>query len=112
VADACNGLPLSLEVTGVWFSTQKIPQKSKEGSLRLKNAPPFGEGCCVNDKLWRRLMICYNDLSHEEHEMFLDIACFLSKEHSSKFRVFGHGKGGLVFKERYRYGVLHHNIHQ
>jgi hypothetical protein len=59
----------------------------------LKNAPPFGEGCHVDDKLWRRLIICYNDLSHEECEMFLDIAHFLSKEHSSKF-------GGVWTRQR------------
>jgi hypothetical protein len=57
VVDACNGLPLSLEVMGAWFSTKKTPQEWKEGSLQLKNAPPFGEGCRVNDKLWRRLMM-------------------------------------------------------
>jgi hypothetical protein len=112
VVDACHGLTLSLEVMGVWFSTQKTPQEWKEGSLRLKNAPPFGAGCCVIDELWRQLIISYNNLRHEEREMFLDIVCFIQMNIVQNLGVFGQGKGGSLFKEHYRYGVPHHNIHQ
>jgi energy-coupling factor transporter ATP-binding protein EcfA2 len=84
VVHACQGLPLSLEVTGSWLRTKKNVEEWKESLLRLKNAQPFGGGCIDNDKLWGRLRICYDDLAHEEREMFLDIACFFS-EYNSKF---------------------------
>jgi energy-coupling factor transporter ATP-binding protein EcfA2 len=84
VVDACQGLPLSLEVTGSWLSTKRNPEEWKEGLSRLKNAKPFGGDCFENDKLWGRLRICYIDLAYEEREMFLDIACFFS-EYNSKF---------------------------
>jgi len=84
VVHACQGLPLSLEVTSSWLCTKKNAQEWKESLLRLKNAQPFGGGCIDNDKLWGQLRICYDDLAHEEREMFLDIACFFS-EYNSKF---------------------------
>jgi hypothetical protein len=52
----------------------------------LKAARPFGEGRIENDKLWGQLRICYLDLTYEEREMFLDIACFFSK-YNSKFEM-------------------------
>jgi hypothetical protein len=84
VVDACQGLPLSLEVTSSWLSTKKNPQEWKEGLSQLRDAKPFGGYCIENDKLWGRLRICYIDLAYEEREMFLDIACFIS-EFNSKF---------------------------
>jgi hypothetical protein len=86
VVDACQGLPLSLEVTGSWLSTKRNPQEWKESLSRLKAARPFGEGRIENDKLWGRLRICYLDLNYEGQEMFLDIACFFS-EYNSKFEM-------------------------
>jgi energy-coupling factor transporter ATP-binding protein EcfA2 len=86
VVHACQGLPLSLEVTGSWLSTKRDPQEWKEGLSRLKDAKPFGEDCIENDKLWGQLRICYIDLAYEEQEMFLDIACFFSK-YNSKFET-------------------------
>jgi len=86
VVDACQGLPLSLEVTGSWLSTKRNPQEWKEGLSRLKNAKPFGGDRIENDKLWGRLRICYIDLAYEEREMFLDVACFFSEYHS-KFKT-------------------------
>ncbi len=85
VVDACQGLPLSLEVTGSWLSTKRNPEEWKEGLSQLKNAKPFGGDCIENDKLWGRLRICYIDLAYEEREMFLDVACFFS-EYNSKFK--------------------------
>jgi hypothetical protein len=84
VVHACQGLPLSLEVTGSWLCTKINVEEWKESLLRLKNAQPFGGGCIDNDMLWGRLRICYDDLAHEERGMFLDIACFFS-EYNSKF---------------------------
>jgi energy-coupling factor transporter ATP-binding protein EcfA2 len=86
VVDACQGLPLSLEVTSSWLSTKRNPQEWKEGLSRLKNAKPFGGDRIENDKLWGRLRICYIDLAYEEREMFLDVACFFS-EYNSKFKT-------------------------
>jgi hypothetical protein len=86
VVDACQGLPLSLEVTGSWLSTKRNPQECKEGLSRLKNAKPFGGDRIENDKLWGRLRICYIDLAYEEREMFLDVACFFS-ENNSKLKT-------------------------
>jgi hypothetical protein len=86
VVDACQGLPLSLEVTGSWLSTKRNPQEWKECLSQLKTAKPFGGDTIENDKLWRQLRTCYSDLAHEEREMFLDIACFFS-EYNSKFET-------------------------
>jgi hypothetical protein len=84
VVHACQGLPLSLEITGSWLCTKKTSREWKESLFRLKNAEPFGGGRIDNDKLWGQLRICYDDLANEEREMFLDIACFFS-EYNSKF---------------------------
>jgi len=86
VVDACQGLPLSLEVTGSWLSTKKNLQEWKECLSQLKNAKPFGGDRIENDKLWGQLRTCYIDLAYEEREMFLDIACFFS-ECNSKFET-------------------------
>ncbi len=83
VVDACQGLPLSLEVTSSWLSTKRDLQEWKEGLSRLKDAKPFGGDRIENDKLWGRLRICYDDLADEEREMFLDIACFFSGYNSN-----------------------------
>jgi hypothetical protein len=45
VVNACQGLPLSLEVMGSWLSTKRNPQEWKEGLSQLKNAKPLGEDC-------------------------------------------------------------------
>ncbi len=84
VVNACQGLPLSLEVTGSWLSTKRDSEEWTEGLSRLKNAKPFGGDCIKNDKLWGRLRICFDDLAYEEREMLLDIACFFS-EYNSNF---------------------------
>jgi hypothetical protein len=52
VVDACQGLPLSLEVTGSWLSTKRNPQEWKEGLSQLKKTKPFGGDRIENDKLW------------------------------------------------------------
>ncbi|KAH9568577.1 hypothetical protein CY35_03G084900 [Sphagnum magellanicum] len=93
VVRACQGLPLSLEVTGSWLCTKKNAKEWEESLLRLKNAQPFGGGCIDNDKLWGRLRICYDDLAHEEQEMFLDIACFFSEYNSYFDGIWGRQNG-------------------
>jgi energy-coupling factor transporter ATP-binding protein EcfA2 len=98
VVDACQGLPLSLEVTGSWLSTKRNPEEWKEGLSRLKNAKPFGGDCIENDELWGRLKISYNDLAHEEREMFLDIACFFSEFNSIFENISTKQKGVTIQK--------------
>ncbi len=98
VVYACQGLPLSLEVTGSWLSTKRNPQEWKEGLSRLKTAKPFGGDCIENDQLWGRLRICYIDLAYEEREMFLDIACFFS-EYNSKFEDFWTWQKGVTIQK-------------
>jgi len=98
VVHACQGLPLSLEVTGSWLSTKRNPQEWKEGLSRLKNAKPFGGDCIENDELWGRLKISYNDLAHEEREMFLDIACFFSEFNSIFENISTKQKGVTIQK--------------
>jgi hypothetical protein len=95
VVHACQGLPLSLEVTSSWLCTKKSSQEWKESLFRLKNAEPFGGGRIENDKLWGRLRICYDDLAHEEREMFLDVACFFS-EYNSKFEGIWRRQNGIT----------------
>jgi hypothetical protein len=101
VVHACQGLPLSLEVTGAWLHSKKNAEEWKESLLRLKNAQPFGGGCINNDELWGRLRICYDDLAHEEQEMFLDIACFFS-EYNSKFDGNRRGQTGITSQKALR----------
>ncbi len=98
VVDACQGLPLSLEVTGSWLSTKRNPQEWKEGLSQLQNAKPFGGGRIENDKLWGRLRICYDDLADEERKMFLDIACFFL-EYNSKFEDIWTKRKGVTIQK-------------
>ncbi len=98
VVHACQGLPLTLEVTGSWLCTKTSSQEWKESLLRLKNAQPFGGGRIENDKLWGRLRICYDDLAREEREMFLDIACFFS-EYNSKFEGIWTRPNGITIQK-------------
>jgi len=72
VVDACQGLPLSLEVTGSWLSTKRNPQEWKEGLSQLKNEKPFCGDHIENDKLWGRLRICYIDLAYVTHPQLLN----------------------------------------
>ncbi|CAK9873252.1 unnamed protein product [Sphagnum jensenii] len=95
VVHACQGLPLSLEVTGSWLRNQKNVEEWEDSLSRLKNAQPFGGSCIDNDKLWGGLRICYDDLAHEEREMFLDIACFFS-EYNSKFHGIKTQQNGIT----------------
>jgi hypothetical protein len=80
IVQACNGLPLSLEVMGGFLHTkQHLEIKEqleiwKDALQRLRNADTLDGG--KNDKLWRRLQICYEDLQPIERNMFLDIACY------------------------------------
>ncbi|KAG0600427.1 hypothetical protein M758_11G033300 [Ceratodon purpureus] len=88
IVEACGNLPLSLEVIGQFLrskwkdkSCESIEKKMrvwKEALRRLKEAESL-DGSSKDEKLWKRLMISYDDLSSNEKSMFLDMACVLLK---------------------------------
>jgi hypothetical protein len=77
---ACDGLPLSLEVMGGFLHTKQHLEIKKQLEIwkdalqRLRNVEALDGG--KDDKLWRSLQISYEDLQHNECNMFLDIACY------------------------------------
>ncbi|KAI5073173.1 hypothetical protein GOP47_0011186 [Adiantum capillus-veneris] len=87
VADACQGLPLALEVLGSHL-------RDKDLSEWEATANALASGAKLIDpqrKVTAILKISFNALgSFDEKEMFLDIACFLKGEHKDKgMRIWG-----------------------
>ena len=88
IVEACGNLPLSLEVIGQFLrskwkdkSCESIEKKMRvweEALRRLKEAESL-DGSSKDEKLWKRLMISYDDLSSNEKSIFLDMACVLLK---------------------------------
>jgi len=80
IVQACDGLPLSLEVMGGFLHTKQHLEIKKQLEIwkdalqRLRNAEALDGG--KDDKLWKSLQISYEDLQHNECNMFLDIACY------------------------------------
>ncbi len=74
IVQACDGLPLSLEVMGGFLHTKQQLEIWKDVLQRLRNAKALDGG--KDDKLWRSLRISYEDLQPTECNMFLDIACY------------------------------------
>jgi hypothetical protein len=74
IVQACDGLPLSLEVMGGFLHTKQQSEIWKDVLQRLCNAEALDGG--KDDKLWRSLQISYEDLQPTECNMFLDIACY------------------------------------
>jgi len=80
IVQACDGLPLSLEVMGGFLHTKQHLEIKKQLEIwkdalqKLRNAETLDGG--KDDKLWRSLQVSYEDLQHTECNMFLDIACY------------------------------------
>jgi energy-coupling factor transporter ATP-binding protein EcfA2 len=74
IVQACDGLPLSLEIMGGFLHTKQQLEIWKDVLQRLRNAEALDGG--KDDKLWRSLQISYEDLQPTERNMFLDIACY------------------------------------
>ncbi len=78
VADACDGLPLALEVIGSFLF-------DKREECDIESTWPQTSKTLLNEKnnIFDKLMISYNGLSREASMMFLDIACFMigQREH-------------------------------
>jgi hypothetical protein len=80
IVQACDGLPLSLEVMGGFLHTKQHLEIKKQLEIwkdalqKLRNVEALDGG--KDDKLWRSLQVSYEDLQHTECNMFLDIACY------------------------------------
>ncbi len=80
IVQACDGLPLSLEVMGGFLHNKQHLEIKKQLEIwkdalqRLRNAETLDGG--KDDKLWRSLQISYEDLQPTKCSMFLDIACY------------------------------------
>jgi len=80
IVEACDGLPLSLEIMGGFLH--------KKQSLDIQTRLQFWKGALKKlrtgknldggkkDILWQSLEISYRDLDQPEKDMFLDIACY------------------------------------
>ncbi|XP_048134032.1 disease resistance protein L6-like [Rhodamnia argentea] len=67
VVSTTGGLPLSLEIIGS-YTCGKNPSFWGDALKRLKRVPP--------EEVQEKLRISYDALTHEEQQIFLDIACF------------------------------------
>jgi hypothetical protein len=70
--NACNGLPLSLQVIGAFLYGEKDLENWKAQLVRLSNVLPMD--------IRNTLKISYDSLEEDEKHIFLDIACFFIGE--------------------------------
>ncbi len=71
MADACCGLPLTLEVTGCFlFDKKKVCDLESTWPQTIKTLSK-------EKNILNKLKVSYDDLSPEARMMFLDIACFM-----------------------------------
>ncbi len=71
VPDACQGLPLALEVIGCFlFNKREEPDLESIWSQTIKTLSK-------EKNILNKLKVSYDDLSPEARMMFLDIACFM-----------------------------------
>eukprot|EP01018_Ginkgo_biloba_P010662 Gb_38841 [translate_table: standard] len=74
IVNACEGLPLSLEVIGAHLVDKKDNIKCWEEAVRRIES--------LQDKiLYNTLKISYDGLDYEEQQIFLDIACFFLRHY-------------------------------
>jgi hypothetical protein len=87
VVNACNGLPLALEVMGAYLFDKKDPKHQivwKE-AIRSLNMDPGA----IDQKLQNMFNISYEGLSSQANKlMLLDIACFMINQHESMAMTF------------------------
>ncbi|XP_059634691.1 disease resistance protein L6-like [Cornus florida] len=69
LASTAVGLPLTLEVIGSYLSNK--PEKVWEATLKKLEKIP-------DDQVQKKLRISYDELTHEQKQIFLDIACLLT----------------------------------
>ena len=85
IVKACGGLPLSLEVMGSYLYGERRLRIWERTLQRLLRARHDGS---IDGKIWETLRISFDELGEKEQSMFLDIACFLSKDSSISDWVF------------------------
>ncbi|KAL2620555.1 hypothetical protein R1flu_000760 [Riccia fluitans] len=72
VARLCEGLPLALEVIGIFLRDCTDPQDSWRNVRRsLREADLIQE---IDERLWKKLKVSYDSLADHVKEMFLDAA--------------------------------------
>ena len=74
ISKACGGVPLVLKVCGSLLMHNINVSDWKEVEVMLNG------GGMISDKIFDCLRISYDDLSEEQQEMFLDVACGLIGE--------------------------------
>ena len=77
IVSICNGLPLNLEMMGSILHGEKrfrVWERTMYKLLRARHERSLDE------EIWRTLRITFDELSSREKYMFLDIACFSSKD--------------------------------
>jgi hypothetical protein len=77
IVNACDGLPLSLEVMGSSLNGEKRLRIWERRLQRLLRARHDGSG---DHKIWNTLRISFDELNGREKNMFLDISCFFCKD--------------------------------
>jgi hypothetical protein len=77
IVKACDGLPLSLEVMGSSLNGETRLRIWERTLQRLLRARHDGS---IDGKIWETLRISFDELGEKEQSMFLDIACFFSKD--------------------------------
>ena len=88
IVDACDGLPLSLEVMGSSLNGEKRLRIWERRLQRLLRARHDRSG---DERIWNTLRISFDELDEREKTMFLDISCFFCKDSSI---------GGLQFTQK------------
>ena len=79
IVNACCGLPLSLEVMGIRMQGETRLRIWERTLHRLLRARHDGT---PDEKIWKTLRISFDELTMEEKNMFLDIACLFGKDMS------------------------------
>jgi hypothetical protein len=72
IVEACNGLPLSLQVMGAFLQDKERIRSWERAFQRMKR------GRCLDgdEGLWSTLRVSFDALKDEEKKLYLDIACF------------------------------------
>ena len=77
IVNACNGLPLSLEVMGSSLNGEKRLRIWERRLQRLLRARHDGS---ADHRIWNTLRTSFDELNGREKTMFLDISCFFCKD--------------------------------
>lgn len=82
IVNACEGLPLSLEILGAHLYGKSDRRYWSEALKKIHNVGPVGY-----EKVYKTLKISYDALNVHEKQIFLDIACFFIMLHNYLFHT-------------------------